>query len=45
MVLKMLLTTKMRILFGTRTFNIIKINDENDDNNYITLEAIEDVAN
>jgi len=35
----------MRILYGTRTFNIIKINDENDDNNYITLEAIEDVAN
>jgi len=35
----------MRILFGSRTFNIIKINDENDNNNYITLEAIEDVAN
>jgi len=39
------ITTKMRILFGTRSFNIIKINDENDYNNYITLEAIEDVAN
>ena len=39
------INTKMRILYGTRTFNIIKINDENDNNNYITLEAIEDVAN
>ena len=42
---KSAITTKMRILFGTRSFNIIKINDQNDDNNYITLEAIEDVAN
>ena len=39
------ITTNMRIKFGTRTFNIVKINDENDNNNYITLEAIEDVAN
>ena len=42
---KSAITTNMRILFGSRSFNIIKINDENDNNNYITLEAIEDVAN
>ena len=42
---KSAITTKMRILFGTRTFNIVKINDINDYNNYITLEAIENVAN
>ena len=38
------ITTTMRILFGTRTFDIIKINDENDFKNYITLEAIENVG-
>jgi len=38
------ITTKMRIKFGTRTFDIVKINDENDYNNYITLEAIENVG-
>jgi len=42
---KSAITTNMRILFGSRSFNITKINDENDYNNYITLEAIEDVAN
>ena len=42
---KSAITTNMRILFGSRSFNITKINDENDNNNYITLEAIEDVAN
>jgi hypothetical protein len=34
----------MRILFGSRTFNIIKINDENDYNNMITITAIENVG-
>jgi SPP1 family predicted phage head-tail adaptor len=38
------ITTAMRILYGTRTFNIIKISDENDNNNYITIEAIENVG-
>tara|TARA_R100001443_G_C3285981_1_gene161578 strand:+ start:318 stop:662 length:345 start_codon:yes stop_codon:yes gene_type:complete len=38
------ITTSMRILFGTRTFDIIKINDENDFKNYITIEAIENVG-
>ena len=38
------LTTNMRILYGSRKFDIIKINDENDNNNYITLEAIENVG-
>ena len=38
------ITTTMRILFGSRTFNILKINDENDYNNFITLTAIEHVG-
>ncbi len=38
------ITTSMRILFGTRTFDIIKINDENDFKNYITIEAIENIG-
>jgi hypothetical protein len=31
-------------LFGTRSFDIIKINDQNDFKNYITIEAIENVG-
>ena len=38
------ITTTMRILFGSRTFNIVKINDENDYNNFITLTAVENVG-
>ena len=38
------ITTTMRILFGSRTFNIVKINNENDYNNFITLTAIENVG-
>jgi len=38
------ITTTMRILFGSRTFNIVKINDENDYNNFITITAIENVG-
>ena len=38
------LTTTMRIKFGSRLFDIIKINDQNDDNNYITLQAKENVG-
>ena len=38
------ITTTMRILFGSRTFNIIKINDENDYNNMITITATENVG-
>ena len=34
----------MRILWGTRTFKIITIDNENDYNNYITIIAVEDVA-
>ena len=38
------ITTSMRILWGTRTFKIITIDNENDYNNYITIIAVEDVA-
>ena len=38
------ITTTMRILFGSRTFDIVKINNENDYNNFITLTAIENVG-
>ena len=38
------ITTTMRILFGSRTFDIVKINDENDYNNFITITAIENVG-
>ena len=38
------ITTTMRILFGSRTFNIVKINDENDYNNMITITATENVG-
>ena len=38
------LSPKMRILFGSRTFDIVKINNENDYNNFITIEAIENVG-
>ena len=38
------ITTSMRILFGSRTFNIVKINNENDYNNFITITAIENVG-
>ena len=38
------ITTTMRILFGSRTFNIVKINDENDYNNFITITATENVG-
>ena len=38
------ITTTMRILFGSRTFNIVKINNENDYNNFITLTAVENVG-
>ena len=34
----------MRVLFGSRTFNIVKINNENDYNNFITITAIENVG-
>jgi len=38
------ITTTMRILFGSRTFNIIKINNENDYNDMITITATENVG-
>ena len=38
------ISPKMRILMGSRTFDIIKINNENDYNNYINIEAIENVG-
>jgi len=38
------ITTTMRILFGSRTFDIVKINNENDYNNFITITAIENVG-
>jgi len=38
------ITETMRILFGSRTFDIIKIDDENDYNNYITITATENVG-
>ena len=38
------ISPKMRILLGTRTFDIVKINNENDYNNFITIEAIENVG-
>ena len=38
------ITTTMRILFGSRTFNIVKINDQNDYNNMITITATENVG-
>ena len=34
----------MRILFGSRTFDIVKIDDQNDYNNFITITAIENVG-
>ena len=38
------ISTAMRILFGSRTFDIIQINDENDNNNYITIKTKENVG-
>ena len=38
------LSTAQRIKFGTRVFDIIQINDENDNNNYITIKAKENVG-
>ena len=38
------LSTAQRILFGSRTFDIIQINDENDNNNYITIKTKENVS-
>ena len=38
------ITTTMRILFGSRTFDTVKINDENNYNNFITITAIENVG-
>ena len=34
----------IQILFGSRTFDIVKINDENDYNNFKTITAIENVG-
>ena len=38
------ITETMRILFGSRTFDIVKIDDQNDYNNFITITAIENVG-
>jgi|TARA_B110000444_G_C18582329_1_gene474533 SPP1 family predicted phage head-tail adaptor len=38
------ITTTMRILFGTRTFDIIEINNFNELDNYLKLKAIENVG-
>ncbi len=38
------ITTAQRIKFGSRLFDIIQINDENDNNNYITIKAKENVG-
>ena len=38
------ISPKMRILMVSRTFDIVKINNENDYNNYINIEAIENVG-
>jgi len=38
------ITTGMRISFGTRTFDIIQINNFNELDNYLTIKAIENVG-
>tara|TARA_R100000988_G_C3984134_1_gene158659 strand:+ start:263 stop:616 length:354 start_codon:yes stop_codon:yes gene_type:complete len=41
---KSAITKNMRILFGTRTFDIIEINNVNELDNYLTIKAIENVG-